>query len=253
VATLLALREHGHRVVNLACGLGRPEQEERRRAELEAACSLAGFELRVADPADRDDEGRLAAVVRELAAAEGAGLVVSPSPHDRHPAHELTGRAARAAAGAAGLRWWMWGLWGDLPLPTLYHGFGEELLGRALQVLGAHEGELARNDYAALVRARAQANRVLGSERVFGWGAAMRPEHYAELLTEAVPDGAGGWTAGPARLLDPTKPLAGVGPARPARPLGWWLDAESFTDRARAAGLEPPGDAPTPAGPGARR
>jgi len=250
VATLLALREHGHRVVNLACGLGRPEQEQRRRAELEAACSLAGFELRIADPADRDDEERLAAVAGELAAAEGAALVVSPSPHDRHPAHELTGRAARAAAGAAGLRWWMWGLWGDLPLPTLYHGFGEELLGRALRVLGAHEGELARNDYAALVRTRAQANRFLGSERVFGWGAAMRPEPYAELLTEATPDGAGGWTAGAARVLDPAEPLA---PPAPARPLGWWLDAESFTDRARAAGLEPRGDAPTPADREARR
>ena len=59
MAALLALREHGHRVINLACGLGRPEQEGRRRAELEAACSLAGFELRIADPAARDDEERL--------------------------------------------------------------------------------------------------------------------------------------------------------------------------------------------------
>jgi LmbE family N-acetylglucosaminyl deacetylase len=253
VATLLALREHGHRVINLACGLGRPEQEGRRRAELEAACSLAGFELRIADPAARDDEEGLAALVLELAAAEGARLVVSPSPHDRHPAHELVGRAARAAAAEARLRWWMWGLWGDLPLPTLYHGFGEERLGRALQVLAAHAGELARNDYAALVRGRAQANRVLGSERVFGWGAAMRPEPYAELLTEAAPDGAGGWTAGAARVLDPAEPLASEEPGPRTRPLGWWLDGESFTDRARAAGLEPPGDAPTPADPGARR
>jgi LmbE family N-acetylglucosaminyl deacetylase len=249
VATLLALREHGHRVVNLACGLGRPEQEERRRGELEAACRLAGFELRVAEPADRSDEASLAAAARDLAAAEGAELLVSPSPHDRHPAHELVGRAARAAAAAAGLRWWMWSLWGELPLPTLYHGFGEPRLAHALEVLGAHEGELARNDYAALVRARAQANRVLGSERVFGWGAAMRPEPYAELLTEVQPDG-DGWSAGAARTFDPAAPLA---PVPSGRPLGWWLDDDSFTDRAAEAGLEPPAGGPTRADRGAPR
>ena len=34
-ATLMALREAGWRVVNVACGLGRPAQHQRRRAEVE--------------------------------------------------------------------------------------------------------------------------------------------------------------------------------------------------------------------------
>ena len=252
MATLLALRAHGHRVVNLACSLGRPEQEDRRRGELRAACRLAGFELRVVDPADRTGRERLAAVVRRVAADEGADLLVSPSPHDRHPAHELAGRATRDVAAQGGLRWWMWSLWGELPLPTLYHGFAEPLLDRALEVLAAHKGELARNDYATLVRARAQASRVLGAERVFGWGAAMRPEPYAELLTEVAPHD-GGWTAGAARVFEPAQPLAPVEPGPGGRPLGWWLDDQSFTDRARAAGLEPPADAPTRADRAPRR
>ena len=49
-ATLLGLREAGHRVINLACSLGRPEQQERRRAEVTEACRRAGFELIVHDP-----------------------------------------------------------------------------------------------------------------------------------------------------------------------------------------------------------
>src|SRR6185295_887192 len=49
-ATLLGLREAGHRVINLACSLGRPEQQERRRAEVTEACRRADFELVVHDP-----------------------------------------------------------------------------------------------------------------------------------------------------------------------------------------------------------
>ena len=41
-ATLMALRDAGWRIVNLACGLGRPAQHQRRRAEVEEACRRAG-------------------------------------------------------------------------------------------------------------------------------------------------------------------------------------------------------------------
>ena len=120
-------------------------------------------------------------------------LLVAPSPHDGHHEHERVGRAARDAVHArreaTPPRLWLWGLWADLPWPTLYHGFDEPLMQRTIHVLEAHEGELERNDYRALVRARATANRVLGAERVFGWGAAARPQPYAELLTEVVLDG----------------------------------------------------------------
>jgi len=103
-ATLMALRDAGHEILNVACSLGRPEQEETRRAELEEACRRAGFELLV------PEEG-FEAVLRE----RHADLVVGPSPHDRHPFHETVGRALVAARPE---RLWLWGLWGALPFPT---------------------------------------------------------------------------------------------------------------------------------------
>ena len=147
----------------------------------------------------------------------------------------MVGRAARDAVSAApplGPRLWMWGLWADLPYPTLYVGFDKERMARAMHVLEAHEGELERNDYRRVVRGRAEANRILGSERVFGWGARGRPQPNAELLTEVVwRDGE--WWASSARELDPEVPLAD-GDGAPVR-LGWWMDSPSFADRLRQA------------------
>jgi LmbE family N-acetylglucosaminyl deacetylase len=235
-ATLLALREAGHVVVNAACSLGHAEDADRREAEVREACRRADFALELPPHpigiSAGDDmaaaEAELTAWTEDLIRRHEPRLVVSPSPHDGHHGHEVVGRAARNAVAAdrdVPLWWWMWGLWADLPLPTLYCGFDDRRLGAVLRVLGAHAGELARNDYAALVRARAIANRVLGSERVFGFGAEMQPQPYAELLTEAtVRDGA--WLAGEPRALDPDAPLAD---APGSVPLGWWLDQPSFT------------------------
>ena len=49
-ATLMALRDAGWRVVNVACGLGRPAQHQRRRSEVEEACRRAGFDFVTCDP-----------------------------------------------------------------------------------------------------------------------------------------------------------------------------------------------------------
>jgi LmbE family N-acetylglucosaminyl deacetylase len=229
-ATLIALRDTGHRVVNLAVTLGSDEHERPRRLrEARTACQRAGFELVVHDPA-RD----LAAAVRGLTDECRADLVIAPSPHDGHPRHEAVGRAARDAVEAArGVdrppRLWLWGLWADLPRPTLYHAFDDVLMRQAIHVLEAHAGELARNDYRALVRARATANRVLGAERVFGWGAPGRDQPFAELLMEAVAGEDGWWTTTP-RALDPARALQD--PPEPAAAIGWWLNEPSFTDRA---------------------
>ena len=234
-ATLLALQAAGHRVVNLAVTLGRAEQAARRLGEVERACERAGFELVVHSP--RRD---LATAVASLIDEYGVHLLVAPSPHDGHHEHERVGRAARDAVHArreaTPPRLWLWGLWADLPWPTLYHGFDEPLMQRTIHVLEAHEGELERNDYRALVRARATANRVLGAERVFGWGAAARPQPYAELLTEVVLSGEQWRTTG-ARELDPNEPLREApaeGGSR-AIPIAWWLNEPSFTDRTRGA------------------
>ena len=177
IATLLALRDAGHRVVNLACGLGSAEGErERRRAEVEEACRRAGFALVVEDP------------LEDVLAATRPDLVIAPSPHDAHPAHAAVGRAAREALAGGSVPLWQWSLWSDLPRPTLYAPFGADRLAEARHVLAAHRSQLARNDYDALLEARGVVGRVLGAERVFGFGAEPpSPEPYAELFTERLP------------------------------------------------------------------
>ena len=103
-----------------------------------------------------------------------------------------------AVARTAGVTWWTWGLWRDLARPTIFSPFGESRLAELQHVLGAHRGEVARNDYYDLLRARAISARVLGAERVFGFGSERRAEEpYAELLADG----------GPPRVLDPADPL----------------------------------------------
>jgi LmbE family N-acetylglucosaminyl deacetylase len=237
-ATLLGLRDAGHRVVNLSCSLGRRDQWDRRRAEVEEACRRAGFELLVLDPplliSSQDDldaaQARLAAEARRLIDELGADLVLAPKPHDGHHGHEVVGRAALEALAHAGApRLWLWALWADLPLPTLFSPFDDDALARARHALEAHAGEARRNDYVELLRARGVSARILGAERVFGFGAPGREQPYAELLTE-VEFAAGEWWAGQPREPDLSDPLV---PVERATPLGWWLNARSFGDKLR--------------------
>jgi LmbE family N-acetylglucosaminyl deacetylase len=238
-ATLMELRDFGHRVVNLACGLGRPADRGRRRAELEEACGQAGFELLVHDPpleisvaddlavARRTLADSLARLIPKLDAA----ILVSPSPHDGHHGHEVVARAVTDALGAIHgppPRWWIWGLWADLPLPTLVTLYDERRMEELLAALAAYRGEVVRNDYPGLVRARATVNRVLGAEKVFGTGAPGFDAPFADLLTETLPAVERPWHAAGPRVLDPRDPLGG---AEAGAPIDWWLDAPGFKDR----------------------
>lgn len=238
-ATLLRLLAAGHRVVNLACSLGGPDQEDRRRGEVIEACRRAGFELEILEPPLRissDDDldlaqRLLADEVRRRVETLDVGLVVAPTPHDGHYGHEAVGRAVRdALAVERAPRLWMWAIWAELPLPTLFSPFGEAELSSATYALSAHAGEVGRNDYVELLRCRGVTSRVLGAERVFGFGEPGHDAPYAELLTEvAFADGE--WWAGAPRLPDPADPLAAV---PQDRALGWWMNAGSF--RSEAAG-----------------
>jgi LmbE family N-acetylglucosaminyl deacetylase len=207
-ATLMALRDAGWRVVNLACGFGSDARLDQRAAELAEACRRAGFELLT--------ETTIAAAI---AAIEPA-VVVSPTPRDRHPAHVQVAREtgeALATLGAAAPRWWAWALWGALGRPTLATRFGAARLEEILSALAAHGSQLRRNDYRRLVRGRAEAAGCLAPELLFGFGASVDPgTEFAELLTEVVP-GEEGWRRGAARWLDAGDPLA--------PPSGWsaWL------------------------------
>jgi LmbE family N-acetylglucosaminyl deacetylase len=194
-AALLHLRDRGWRVVNVVASLGFTHQHPRRRAETEEASSRSGFEALFLDPPLNislgDDLGlatdRVVSELPGIVADCGASIVVSPSPHDVHHGHEVVGRGVQRAMAAMPdtVRWWMWGVWGDLPAPNVYFGFDGTTMARAVHILEAYAGELDRNDYRRLLTGKASANAVLGSERVFGFGApAASPLPYAEVLTE---------------------------------------------------------------------
>ncbi len=216
---LFALRDAGWRIVNVACSLGRPEQEERRLRELREACTRAGFELRV----DGTDPGRLLAELQP-------GLVVAPSPHDPHPFHEEVARGALAAVASAGAptRVWLWGLWSEPALPSLALELTDARLDEIEHALAAHEGELARTDFRRLLRARADVCGVIGAERIYGFGAPALPFGRAELLTEVALE-SGRW-----RLCEPRTVRDGAigidGVAGP-RDLTEWLFEPSITSR----------------------
>jgi LmbE family N-acetylglucosaminyl deacetylase len=224
-AHLFALRDAGWRIVDVALTFGGDEaQRDRRRAELEEACSRARFELVV------PEAGRFAGDPRDvsaLAAAYDARLLVAPSPHDDHPAHARAGRLAIAAAraGAAPLLW-LWALWADLGLPTSVCVFDARRLGEIEHALAAHIGELGRNDYRRLLRARAETGAILLPERVFGYGSpGVPPGSFAEAVCEV--------TIGPAGELLLTEPSV--------------LDARSFPDGVTAhADATPWLDGPSP-------
>lgn len=234
-ATLMMLREAGHRVINMACSLGRPADHARRKAELETACERAGYELVVADPPAQisggDDlayaQDYLSDTIMGLQQDYHADVVVSPSVHDAHHGHEVVGRAVRDALDktAEGTAWWMWNIWGDLPFPTLYTPLDESRLNTVMHALDAYTGENARNDYRNMVLGRAKLNTVLGSEKIFGFGAeaACPSQPYAELLTEVIKRD-GEWMEGTKRILDPSNPLdKNVSQIS----LQWWIDSPS--------------------------
>lgn len=232
-ATLMALRDAGHEVVNLVLGLGRPPDHDRRRAEVREACSRAGFHLSVTEPpipmsATSDRHAAEDRVRRHLALAlDGADppdLVVGPSPHDVHHAHELTGRAIRdvLAARHDPPPWWMWAIWGDLPMPTIVTTFDDGRAAEIERALSAHEGEMARADHRVHVEARGRLTAVTAAEKVFGFGAPALAAGRAEVVTE-VTWRDGQWVLGSPRALDAAAPLT-----RPtSRPVSAWLTAPS--------------------------
>jgi LmbE family N-acetylglucosaminyl deacetylase len=241
-AVLLGLRRAGWIVLDAIMSLGRPNDHDRRRMEAKRAAERGGFVLRMPPTpfaiSSSDDLGQaedgMIRFIGEVIATERPDVVISPSPHDGHHGHEVVGRAVRdAVAGATSApTWWMWGLWADLPLPTIYCAFDDELLNEALAILGEYAGEVARNDYDILLKARATANAVLGSERVFGFGAS-RASHrpYAELLTE-VQRTSEGWVLGHPRLFDPASSIA-LPTGRVSSSMDDWLSAKSLRDRVR--------------------
>lgn len=198
---LLQLADSGARVVVVACGLGRPRDHARRRAELQSAVRTAGHELMVADPpvALRSSDDLTAAHARLVPWIVGliddlqVDLVVAPHLGDAHPAHVMVAQVVRDAVPRARRPpvWWAWAIWAELPRPTLLVPIAEPVVARAVAALERHRGELARNDYLTMLRATGQLAAVRGVERVLGFGSGGLPDvRHAELLTEL------GWVDG---------------------------------------------------------
>jgi len=232
----MALRDAGHEVVNLALSLGRPADHDRRRAEVEEACRRARFGLVITEPpiamsatddrADAEERARWQ-IGMALDGADPPGLIVGPTPHDVHHAHELTGRAIRdvLAAREAPPAWWMWAIWGDLPFPTVVTTFDDASAHEIAEALSAHEGEMARADHRVHVDARSRLTAVTAAEKVFGFGAPALAATRAEVITEVKwRDGA--WVLGAPRALDAVSPLA----PPTTRVIDAWLDSPSPRD-----------------------
>ena len=235
--TLRLLGMYDWRVHNLACSLGRKNDQTRRRKELIEAARRIEFYTTIMNPIAQissDDDltaaaDAVAAAVHEMLDITGAEIVVSPHPHDRHHGHEAVARGVRDAlvARTSPPTWWMWGLWADLPIPNLFAPFGHAIMGEVSDAIEAYTGENARNHYDRLYPARASAQAVLGAERVFGFGAANPTrEPFADLLTE-VRRQDGRWMASRPRILDPATPV--VLEMDGGEDISWWVDGESVT------------------------
>ncbi len=240
-ATLMALRDAGHEVTNLALTLGREADHERRRAELTEACRRAGFALRIVDPpilmSSGDDLLAAEAAVRDHIAAALSGpdppdLIVGPGPHDVHHGHEMTGRAIRdvLAASSDSVPWWMWAIWGDLPMPTVVTALDDKRVGEITEALSAHAGEMERADHRVQIEARTRVAATLAAEKIFGFGAPALTTDRAEVVTEVMRRD-GYWLLGAPRALDALHPLATPRSLR----VDAWLNAPSARDMANSS------------------
>jgi LmbE family N-acetylglucosaminyl deacetylase len=232
-ATLLALRDFGFDVVSVPLGFGKAEDSERRGREAREAARRAGLRFEpphcpidLTTTAASNGYAGLDDSVADVLERFPAALVVSPSPHDRHPGHEATARSLIAAVERRGSgRLWMWSLWGSLPLPTLGVRYDRSRLEEVLSALEAYTGEIFRNDYRRLVEGRGDAAAVLAPEVLFGFGS-PGIDGYVELLTEVV-YGHGEWLLGTARWFSSDSvfaPPSGIS-------VSDWLNERSVTDR----------------------
>ncbi|OBI00007.1 hypothetical protein A5678_01145 [Mycobacterium sp. E2733] len=195
-----------------------------------AAGEFAGFRVVVLDHlVDADPtvlEAGVAAALTDVAReVRGPLLLISASPHDKHPRHEAVGRATAAAAAKFGddAVWWMYAIWGPLALPTACLPFDAELMEAAQKLVSYYDGECTRNDYRRLVRGRSMAAAVLGAEQIFGFGSANSfTEEFMELFTETGYR-RGRWLAGRPRRICPAQPFTDLSD----RDITAWLTSPS--------------------------
>jgi len=178
-------RELGARVVNVAVTLGSDRsRQDSRWQELQAACTLAGFECRqLALPlgfnlkAGQLDPGWQDAVqaLADVFAGLSPDLVVLPHAEDHHPAHVathglVTAALASSTAFGAAVTAVETEYWRPMAAPNLLVGLGLQDLAWQLAALACHRGEIERNPYHLTQPARMMDTVRRGAELVKGGG-----------------------------------------------------------------------------------
>lgn len=171
---LLPLRlqeECGFRVWVVAATLGsRVARQAQRRKELQAACKELGFRL-----CKLKAGGDPVVALRELLVRTRPAAIFLPHAGDGHPTHRATHRLGVAAMDAAadreGFHVVETEYWHPLRKPNLMVAASRSQLGKLRRALACHQGEVARNDYAARLPAWMSDNVRRGAELVGGAGA----------------------------------------------------------------------------------
>ena len=215
-------QEAGWRVSNVAVTLGsNPERRAGRRAELQAACAVLGFDLIVPagdglvdvrpDTADRDP-ALWAAHVQTLAALlaeHRPALVLAPHALDDNPSHRGTHQLAVEALAASRLDTVLaeTEFWSTQAAPnTLVHTNVADTA-RLIAALERHTGEIARNPYHLRLPAFLADAVRRGGELLLGAGEAP-PDYAFATLYRLVAYRAGQPAAElPRRLLPADRPL----------------------------------------------
>jgi LmbE family N-acetylglucosaminyl deacetylase len=175
--------KEGWDVVNVAVTLGRPDQRDRRRKELDAACAYLGIRTIVPDDiglreriksGDADEWQECVAMMAKIIDQAQPEVIIVHHSDDGHPDHMRTNQLAQEAmAKCAGLKClFIEGeYWKDMASPNLQLEIPVNDLVVLLEALSFHVGELERNRYDVFWPPFAHVN-ARYSETVTGWGSA---------------------------------------------------------------------------------
>jgi LmbE family N-acetylglucosaminyl deacetylase len=181
IVGLLPLRlqeECGYQVWAVPVTLGsHSNRRSARKREMRAACSVLGFRLRWISPGDAESE--LCGLLKSMAPA----VVFLPHAKDGHPTHRLVHRLGTAAMDASGHDFHVveTEYWHPLERPNLMVAASKAHLARLRRALACHQGEIARNDYAARLPAWMSDNVRRGAELIAGPGSPAPDFTYATL------------------------------------------------------------------------
>lgn len=189
----LRLREEcGFTIWVVPATLGsRVARQAARKKELKAACAVLGFRLRFLKPGNPVQE------LRRCLESIRPSVVFIPHAKDGHPTHRAAhclGVAAMDAAQGRSFHVVETEYWHPLEKPNLMVAGGRKALATLRRALACHQGELARNDYAARLPAWMSDNVRRGAELVGGKGAPAPDFAYATLY-RARRRAAGAWRA----------------------------------------------------------